>query len=110
MIKEVSEKGISLFMHKLLTAYSMYFNIKRQRTGALFQGRYKARHIDNDNYLKYLFAYIHLNPIKIIQRNWKEKGIENLNGAKKFLRGYKYSSYHENIGIFHYRGGALPLR
>ena len=99
LLRETSKNGISKFMQKLSTAYSMYFNIKRQRTGALFQGRYKARHIDNDNYLKYLFAYIHLNPIKIIQRNWKEKGIENLSAAKKFLKDYKYSSYHKYIGI-----------
>src|SRR3989344_907844 len=69
LLRETSKNGISKFMQKLSTAYSMYFNIKRQRTGALFQGRYKARHIDNDNYLKYLFAYIHLNPIKIIAPN-----------------------------------------
>lgn len=107
LLKETTKNGISKFMQKLSTAYSMYFNIKHKRTGALFQGRYKAGHIDNDNYLKYLFAYIHLNPIKIIQRNWKEKGIENIKGTKKFLRGYKYSSYHKYTGIFYPQGSVI---
>jgi hypothetical protein len=40
----------------------MYFNLTRIRTGALFQGTFKARHANSDSYLKYLFAYIHLNP------------------------------------------------
>lgn len=40
----------------------MYFNLTRGRTGTLFQGKFKASHADSDEYLKYLFAYIHLNP------------------------------------------------
>ncbi|MFA6273433.1 MAG: transposase [Candidatus Paceibacterota bacterium] len=107
LLKETRKNGISKFMQKLSTAYSMYFNIKHQRTGTLFQGRYKARHLDNDNHLKYLFAYIHLNPIKMIQRNWKEDGVENLNGAKKFLKGYKYSSYHEYIDVSYPQGSII---
>ena len=38
LIREKEENGISLFMKKLLTGYSMYFNIKYQRTGKLFEG------------------------------------------------------------------------
>src|SRR5674476_643636 len=66
LLREQQENGISLFMKKLLTAYSMYFNKKHNRTGGLFEGPFLARHADTDEYLKYLFSYIHLNPIKII--------------------------------------------
>lgn len=55
--------GLSKFMQKLTTAYSMYFNTKYERTGSLFEGRFKTKHADTDEYLKYLFSYIHLNPI-----------------------------------------------
>ena len=58
--------GISKFMQKLSTAYSMYYNKKYNRTGSLFEGKFKAQHLNKDSYLKYIFSYIHLNPIKLI--------------------------------------------
>ncbi len=61
LLRERIEGGISLFMQKLATAYTMYFNILYDRTGSLFQGTFKAVHVQNDVHLKYLFAYIHLN-------------------------------------------------
>lgn len=94
-IKEIYEGGISLFAQKVLTGYTMYFNRKYNRTGSLFSSTFKIRHVANDNYLKYLHSYIHLNPIKIIQPNWKEKGIENFKKAQKFLNEYEYSSYQD---------------
>lgn len=83
-------------MQKLTTGYSMYFNQKYNRTGSLFQGKFKSQNPNNDNYLKYLFSYIHLNPVKLIsgESKWKENGIKNLNGAQKFLEKYEYSSFN----------------
>ena len=98
-IREKQENGISLFMKKLLTAYSMYFNRKHKRTGCLFEGTFLATHIDNDVYLKYLFSYIHLNPVKIIDPKWKENGVTNIAEAKKHLLSYVYSSYFDYMNI-----------
>ncbi len=95
LIKETAEGGITSFMEKLTTAYSMYFNKRSKRTGFLFEGNFKAEHVDRDEYLKYLYAYIHLNPVKIIEPTWKEEGIENVDAAKKYLEGYRYSSYED---------------
>lgn len=93
LILEKMDGGITKFMSKLLTAYSMYFNRKYKRTGGLFEGVFKAKHAETDEYLKYLFAYIHLNPVKIIDSNWKEYGIQNRVAAQGYLADYKYSSY-----------------
>lgn len=93
LICEEIEGGISMFLHRLSTSYSMYFNKKNERNGSLFGSRFQATHVDSDNYLKYLYSYIHLNPIKLIQPDWKEKGIVNIEGAKEFLKNYNYSSY-----------------
>lgn len=98
LVREKQENGISQFMKKLSTAYSMYFNSKYKRSGALFEGRFKAKHADSDEYLKYLFSYIHLNPVKLIDSNWKENGITHRNKAKKYLKEYTYSSYLDYIG------------
>jgi len=93
LITPMVEDGVSLFMKKLTTGYSMYFNNKYDRTGSLFEGRFKAKHVADDEYLKYLYSYIHLNPVKLIQPDWKEVGISDKGKAKKFIREYKYSSY-----------------
>jgi len=98
LLREKKDDGISLFIEKLLTGYSMYFNKKNDRTGKMFEGRFKATHVDKDEYLKYLFSYIHLNPVKIIDQKWKENGIANREAAKKYLLAYHYSSYRDYIG------------
>lgn len=92
-----NQNRISEFMRKALTAYSLYFNKKYNRTGGLFEGRFKSVHIDSDNQAKYLFSYIHLNPIKLIQKNWKEEGISNIKESLEFLSRYKWSSYKDFI-------------
>ncbi|KKS45060.1 hypothetical protein A3I25_01915 [Candidatus Nomurabacteria bacterium RIFCSPLOWO2_02_FULL_42_17] len=95
-----TEKGdISKFMQKLSTAYVMYYNKKYKRTGGLFEGKFKAEHVDEDRYLKYLFSYIHLNSIKLIDKDWKEKGIHNKRRAIDFLNKYQYSSFLDFLGI-----------
>lgn len=93
LITQTEVGDISKFMQKLTTAYSMYYNKKYTRTGSLFEGKFKSQYINSDRYLKYLFSYIHLNPIKIIQRDWKEKGIKDKKKALDFLENYKFSSY-----------------
>ncbi len=76
-----AESGVSNFVQKLSTAYTMYFNVRYERSGSLFQGKYKIRHAADDRYLKYLLAYIHLNPAKT-------------NDPKKYV----YSSYADFAG------------
>ncbi len=87
------KNSISIFMQKVSTAYVMYFNKKYNRTGSLFEGKFKSKHINKENYLQYLFAYIHLNPVKLIQKDWKESGIKDKERALEFLNNFKYSSF-----------------
>ncbi|MDO8663899.1 MAG: transposase, partial [Candidatus Wildermuthbacteria bacterium] len=107
LVKEITEKGLSKFMEKLNTGYSMYFNKKYERVGPLFQGRFKGEHVDTDEYLKYLYAYIHLNPIKLIEPNWKEIGIKDEKRALKYVSQYHYSSYEDYCGIKREEGAIL---
>lgn len=93
LIREKIQDGISKFVQKFSTAYTMYFNKKYERNGSLFQGVFQNKHADSDEYLKYLYSYIHLNPVKLIQSDWKSRGIQDINEAYEFLNNYKYSSY-----------------
>ena len=98
LAKEVVGGGISKFMQKVLTGYTMYFNKRHERSGALFQGTFRASHIQDDRYLKYLVSYIHLNPVKLIEPKWKETGIADPVGAEVYLAQYRYSSYPGYFG------------
>ena len=98
LITPLSDNGMSTFMQKLSTAYSMYFNKKYQRSGSLFEGKFKSQLIEDDRYLKYLFSYIHLNPVKLIQKDWKEIGLKDRETAEAFLTSYEHSSYQEACG------------
>lgn len=61
ILEQISEKGIERFMHKLGMGYAKYFNTKYKRSGALFQGKFKAKTIHSNEYLLHLSAYINLN-------------------------------------------------
>lgn len=98
LVTPLVENGISKFMKKLTTGYSMYFNKKYDRTGSLFQGNFRAEHADTDEYLKYLYAYIHLNPVKLIDRDWKEEGIKDVEKAYNFVASFEYSSLQDYLG------------
>lgn len=97
LVKEATPGGISKFMQKICTGYTMYFNTLHDRTGALFQGKFQAEHISEDRYLKYLLAYIHLNPVKLIQSDWKEVGLHDFSAAEKYLYSYSYSSFLDHL-------------
>lgn len=98
LVRNLTENGVSKFMQKLSTAYTMYFNIRNERNGSLLQGVFKAKHATDDNYLKYLFSYIHLNPIKHIEPEWREKGIQNRQKIKNYLQNYNFSSLPDYLG------------
>ncbi len=102
LLCEQENNGISKFMQKVGTGYTMYFNRRWERNGVLFQGKFKATHVNDDRYLAYLISYIHLNPIKLIEPRWKEGGIQNKKRAEDYLEHYKYSSYLD------YRGKKRP--
>ena len=61
VLKQESEDGISKFMQKLGTSYTMYFNKKYNRSGSLFQGKFKANLIGSDFGLPVLSVYVNLN-------------------------------------------------
>jgi len=94
LIRERKAGNISRFMSKLSTGYTMYFNQKYKRKGPIFAGPFKSVHVHSDPYLKYLFAYIHLKPLKqkaAGKRNHpKHLGDDKI---KDSLNRYEYSSY-----------------
>mgnify|MGYP000038247142 CR=1 FL=1 len=101
LVYEKEEGGITKLMSKVLTAYSMYFNKRYERSGPLFMHPFRAQYISEDNQYTWIFEYIHMNPIKIIKKDFKERGIssEDVLMCEEFLENYKYSSYQDVLGI-----------
>ncbi len=78
LLKQNSDVGITHFLRKFSNSYTRYFNTKYDRIGPLFQGTFKAKLIENDEYLLQVSKYIHRNPLKLGNAN---------------LHSYPYSSY-----------------
>ncbi len=55
---------LSTFMQTFANRYVRYFNALHERTGTIWEGRYKSSVIDSDNYLFTLYRYIEMNPVK----------------------------------------------
>jgi len=81
LLLELKDENLSKFMQNINSSYANYFNKKYQRSGHLWQGRFKSWYVTSESYLFTLIRYIEYNPIK----------------AKivKSLKDYKYSSYHQ---------------
>ena len=97
VLQQLTENGITVFMKKVMTAYSMYFNTKYSHSGVIFQGRFKSSHIDSEQYFRYIFAYVHLNPLELVQKDWKEHGVSNQEGVRTFVNKYRYSSFCDYV-------------
>lgn len=97
LVKMGDDKSVSTFMQRVGTSYSMYFNKKYKRTGGLFEGKYKATHVAEDIYFQYLFAYIHLNPAKLMDSEWKEKMKVSPGALYEYVENYSYSSYQDYL-------------
>ncbi len=84
LLIETPSGNLSQIMQHINGAYTNYFNVKRKRTGHLFQSRYKAILIEVDEYAKELSRYIHLNPVRA--------------GMVSRPEEYRWSSYSNYIG------------
>ena len=83
LLIKTTKANLSRIMHYINGSYTTYFNVKRRKTGHLFQGRYKSLVIDADSYFQELTRYIHLNPVRA-------KMVKN-------PEDYKWSSYNAYV-------------
>jgi putative transposase len=84
LLLETPSGNLPQIMRHINGAYTTYFNVKRDRPGHLFQGRYKAILVESDQYAKELSRYIHLNPVRAKMSEMPE--------------AYDWSSYNYYIG------------
>jgi putative transposase len=84
ILKEIQQDGISIYMKQILKGYSQYFNFRHNRKGPLWENRFKNTLVENQEQLRHLSRYVHLNPSTTFLTN---NPVE-----------WRYSSYRECIG------------
>jgi len=82
--------NISDFMRHFNISYTSAFNRRHNRMGHLYQGRYKSFLVDADSYLLEVSRYIHLNPVRVMNKDLPEE-------RKRYIRKYAWSSYPDYI-------------
>ena len=82
LLKEKDE-SISAALKRICSSYVYWYNWKYERSGHLFQERYKSETVENEAYLLTVLRYIHQNPVKA--------------GLVKNTKDYKWSSFGEYI-------------
>jgi len=78
--------------------YAKFFNEKYDRSGYLWQGRYKKILIETDAHFNYIPYYIHLNPLDRLHKQWRVGGVTDCTKALDVLDTYRWSSYLDYQG------------
>jgi len=94
LVVQTPEANLSRFMQRLVTSYALYARYKHKRPGHQFEGRFRAKVIQSEAYLRRVSRYVHLNPVRTAPAT-------RLNPAarRKRLEQYPWSSYRDYIGL-----------
>lgn len=94
LVQSNIDNGVSIYMQKVLNAYTKYFNAKYKQTGHLFSGPFRAVHIENNEQLLYTSAYIHKNPIELLT---EDQTVRHQVSDIHSLERYSWSSFRDFI-------------
>lgn len=101
VLEELVDGGVSKFTQRLSGGYSSYYNNKNDRSGALFQGKFKAIHIESNEQLLNTSAYVNLNN-KVHKKLEEAKNnfvdlIPNRSSWKEYVENYKFGFCKKDI-------------
>jgi len=86
--------NLSSFMHYVQTSFVTWYNRRHEKSGPVFQDRYKAHLVDKTGYGRAVTRYIHLNPVKTGAATGTP-----LKERRRYLRQYRWSSYPAYLGV-----------
>lgn len=98
LVKENEKGGVSKFMSRLATAYSMYYNYKYSRRGKLYEGPFRARPISSVTVLQELINFVHSQPLKLLTPQTNQPEVGTI-AALDYLKNYPFSSLVDYLGI-----------
>lgn len=98
VLKESSEGGITAFMRKIGTAYTLYFNSRHDRVGNLFLKPFKSRNIPTDDSFQHVISYVHCNPAALYDPDWKTSHVVDPRFLGERIAAYPHSSLGDHTG------------
>ena len=99
VLKEVREGGITSFMRKIGTAYTLYFNARHDRVN-LFLKPFQSRHAPTaDNSFQHLISYVHCSPTALYDPEWKTGHVVDPQFLGERIAAYPYSSLSTHAGV-----------
>ncbi len=99
ILKQLKENGISALMSNALNSYTRYFNIKHNRKGPLWEGRFKSVLVKTDEQILHLTRYVHLNPVTAYLVDGPEKWIASSYNEYLLNRDDGICKYDEVLNI-----------
>lgn len=99
ILKEIKKDGMAKFMQKLGQSMSNHFNEKYKQKGSIFQGGYKGRTVEDDNYLRYLAVYVMVkNPFELYPKGSLEGATKDFDDAWNWAVDYPFCSLADYTG------------
>lgn len=93
ILQEIRVGGVSSFMQKLGQSMTNHFNEKYKQRGSLFQGAYRSRTISDDEYFRYVVAYVLVkNVFELYPHGGLKKATTSFKSAWEWAAQYPYSS------------------
>ena len=116
VLEQVERVNMTGFVRALSISYVMYINKKYQRVGHLFQDKYKARLITNEESFLATTTYVHKNPVDICPNiyTYPYSSLSDLtqnNRKFKFVKTDKllnYFGFSKSAYTNHIKGSDLP--
>ena len=100
LLQEIKDGGTARFMHRLGTGMAKKFNERYGEKGSLFQGSYCARTVDDDDYFRYVSAYIQVKNAFDAHPKGYDWARDNFDEAYEWASAYPYSSLGDYVGTF----------
>lgn len=97
LVVKTPRGNLSRFMQRLNSSFSLYYRYKHGKPGHVLGGRYKARAIEEDEYLLAVTRYVHLNPVKT--REMEQRAAAE---RVQYLEAYPWSSYPGYVNPKHW--------
>jgi hypothetical protein len=99
ILKEIKKGGVSSFMHKFTMGYSKYINAKYNESGSLFQGKFKAKIVGDDAYLRHLAVYV------LVKNPFEAYPLGRISGAAyQFDKAYEWAIRYPFCSLAEYVG------
>lgn len=97
LLYEKVDGGVLEFVKRLGNSFTKYINIKREKSGYLFQNRARIILIHNDSHFLYIPFYIDLNLLDLIYTKTERRKID-VKKSLGFFKNYRWSSFRDYFG------------